>query len=312
MLDGSSVKQKVQPYTSLEQVLEPTSWQQHAALWQQFTPQALLMDLDNTLLDNNKVFSTYTEKFLNDYFQASQEDADFMRLAICTGRHYATLKETVLPLFRRYYPEHLHVVSGGAAIIKANGEVVWEKSLPSDFVAEIAHGVRERNGGFGFGQGDVFYCDPSTLEERFHAFANVNFQSVDSLQTWQTPLLVISHLNPSVEAFISQFQDQVSIKRMIGYSGRPYFDITMQGVTKASAILQWAELMKMKVQNIAAVGDSANDLEAIVTAGAGFAVANATPEVKAVADGVLRLSNTQNGVAHLIGALSHLGKETKG
>lgn len=57
-------------------------------------------------------------------------------------------------------------------------------------------------------------------------------------------------------------------------------------VNKGTGLAQVAELMKTDLKDFAAIGDSANDIEMLKTAGLGFAVANAHPDLKDVADHV--------------------------
>lgn len=57
-------------------------------------------------------------------------------------------------------------------------------------------------------------------------------------------------------------------------------------VNKGTGLAQVAALMKTDPKDFAAIGDSANDIEMLKVAGLGFAVANAHPDLKDVADHV--------------------------
>jgi hypothetical protein len=57
-----------------------------------------------------------------------------------------------------------------------------------------------------------------------------------------------------------------------------------RSVTKATGMRKIAEVMGLETGNVAAMGDSANDLPMLREAGVAIAVGNATPELKAVAD----------------------------
>lgn len=53
--------------------------------------------------------------------------------------------------------------------------------------------------------------------------------------------------------------------------------------------------------NTIAVGDAENDISMIETAALGVAMANAEPEVKAIADYVTTRTNNEDGVSEVIG-----------
>ncbi|NIA03182.1 MAG: phosphoglycolate phosphatase [Nitrospirae bacterium] len=57
-------------------------------------------------------------------------------------------------------------------------------------------------------------------------------------------------------------------------------------VNKGTGLAHVAALMKIDPKDFAAIGDSANDIEMLEAAGLGFAVANAHPDLKHVADHV--------------------------
>ena len=63
-----------------------------------------------------------------------------------------------------------------------------------------------------------------------------------------------------------------------------------------------AELLGIKQERTIAVGDYYNDISMIKAAGAGFAVANAVDEVKAVAD-YITVSNNESAIAAIVNKL---------
>ena len=56
-----------------------------------------------------------------------------------------------------------------------------------------------------------------------------------------------------------------------------------RSVTKGTGLLKIAELLKLKPENFAAMGDSWNDVPMFKAASLGIAVGNAVPELKAMA-----------------------------
>jgi Cof subfamily protein (haloacid dehalogenase superfamily) len=79
-------------------------------------------------------------------------------------------------------------------------------------------------------------------------------------------------------------------------------EISAPGVTKASGLAELAESLDIEPAEVVAIGDMPNDLPMLQWAGRSYAVANAHPEVRAVADEVT-ISNDEDAVALLIESL---------
>lgn len=77
------------------------------------------------------------------------------------------------------------------------------------------------------------------------------------------------------------------------------YEILPSNSGKASLLPRFEELLHVSHNKLIAVGDYYNDLEMIRCAGVGVAVANAMPEVKAVAD-YITVSNDENAIAQII------------
>lgn len=73
-------------------------------------------------------------------------------------------------------------------------------------------------------------------------------------------------------------------------------EVMAYGVTKATTLEQWLDQRGLGAADVIAFGDMPNDLEMLTWAGRGVAVANAHPDVLAIADEVT-LSNDDDGVA---------------
>lgn len=86
-------------------------------------------------------------------------------------------------------------------------------------------------------------------------------------------------------------------------SGAEFLEATAPGVTKASMLDNLCQRLGVPVSNTIAFGDSLNDLEMLAWAAAGYAMANAHPDAKAVAYAVTPLDHENNGVADVLASL---------
>ena len=85
-------------------------------------------------------------------------------------------------------------------------------------------------------------------------------------------------------------------------SERTLYEILPKGTNKGNALLKMAKLLNIDIKKTIAVGDFNNDVSMIKAAGVGFAVANAVPEAKAVADYVT-VSNEEHAIAAIVDRL---------
>ena len=77
-----------------------------------------------------------------------------------------------------------------------------------------------------------------------------------------------------------------------GFSYYQYGDYSMEivaeGCSKASGVERLIDYMKLKKDEVMAIGDHTNDIEIVSMVGLGVAVGNATPKLKEVADYVAK------------------------
>lgn len=73
-----------------------------------------------------------------------------------------------------------------------------------------------------------------------------------------------------------------------------------KGVHKASGLAHLCEHLGLTSDSVMALGDEANDISMLEWAGLGVAMANATDQVKHIADKVTTRSNEDSGVAEAI------------
>lgn len=95
---------------------------------------------------------------------------------------------------------------------------------------------------------------------------------------------------------LGQEIDDLEISSSLNYLN---LEISPSGVSKASALLNLLDKLRIPVTKTAAVGDNFNDILMLSMAGLGIAMGNAPSEVKAVADKVTG-SNDEAGVAAAI------------
>lgn len=115
--------------------------------------------------------------------------------------------------------------------------------------------------------------------------------------------LDLSPLHEEAEALRSDFG--VAVYGDMGY------EFVAKGVSKAHGLEQLASYLQCSLEDIAVIGDNNNDMEMVQEAGIGCVVANATPDVAAVADYQTEEESTAGVYALLqeINRQKHLAKD---
>jgi HAD superfamily hydrolase (TIGR01484 family) len=112
-------------------------------------------------------------------------------------------------------------------------------------------------------------------------------------------LLARSRSLPAAD-FLDRVSEVVGTRASFAYSGAGGLaEINAAGVTKAVVLERWAAELGIGPEQVWAFGDMPNDLPMLAWAGVGWAVANAHPDVVAVADAHCG-ANDEDGVARAL------------
>lgn len=85
-------------------------------------------------------------------------------------------------------------------------------------------------------------------------------------------------------------------------SYKNYFEILPPGLNKGAALLRLCSHLGVSPDEVAAIGDSDNDIEMLTQAGVGIAMGNAFARLKGLADHIVP-SNDEDGVAYALNAV---------
>lgn len=108
----------------------------------------------------------------------------------------------------------------------------------------------------------------------------------------EVPDYPISKLTLFREADVEYYADKYlspkwENKLHMAKSGEFWIDCLLPGINKATALNAIMKHLGVSREEVLATGDNQNDIEMVKLAGTGFAVANAHPDLKEVADGII-------------------------
>ena len=262
----------------------------------------IVTDMDGTLLDEKGEFDRDRLKNILD-----ELDKREMRFVVATGNEIHRMRLLFGDLLERL----TLIVANGARIFDKN-EILLGTCWSQDLVAQVLSYFegRERdvhlvvtaeNGAF-VKMGTIFPMIEKvmTAEMAQEFYQKINF--VEALRPDDFPqvlkMSMVVNEQAAVQAIRQLNQDFADTLNAVT-SGYGAIDILQKGIHKAWGLKQLMQKWKIQEQDIMAFGDSENDIEMLQLAGISYAMENADPRVKTVADH-LAPANTEAGVLKIL------------
>lgn len=254
----------------------------------------IAIDIDGTLITPDKRITPRVREALR-YVESKG-----IMVSLVSGRLYPTCRKYAIELGL----SGPCVIYQGAMIIDHKADkVLYEIRIPKDKAIEILRYSREHNLALNVYMDQfTFYTEKPNQYSILDAQLNeVEIQIVKDLEEIivYDPLKLMFVEDPKV---ISRLEETFSNrdKELIALTSLPQFlEIVNKKATKADALKWIAERLKIKREEVMAIGDSHNDIPMLEWAGIGVAMRNADEKVKKSAD-FITLSNTEDGVAYAI------------
>ncbi len=258
----------------------------------------IVSDLDGTLLNEESVISDETARVLVE--AASQG----VTVVAATGRSI----HSALDLLRPVGVVSWALCSNGATKFHlAEERLVSNRLIPSSVVDAFLDRVRAQYSEIGLAwetesalQWDEFYQThrdnliprPKRQEGRIAPFPT------DS----DLVKLLITHPQKSHDEWLADLTPIVDSEMTASTSGTDFVEITHSSATKGQAVADLCEDLGIHAREVVAFGDQMNDLDMLKWAGRGYAMENASAEVKAVASHMAP-HHAEHGVAQIVTSL---------
>lgn len=254
-------------------------------------------DLDGTLLRADDTFSDRSLAAL------ARVAAGGARHLVVTGRPAPRVRSLLDDLGSR----GLAVCGQGAQVYDAGADrLLWSVTLDRE-LAETALGKIEAEVGQVYAAVDQDGVDGLTLIEPGYLMPHPTLPAVrvgrrDDL--WCEPIskVLLRHPYLSDDELAVTARSVVSSLATVTMSGPGTVELQPCGITKATGLALAAEHLGLGPETTIAFGDMPNDIPMFDWAARGVAMANAHPELRAVADEVT-LSNEDDGVAAVLEGL---------
>ncbi|MBO9483495.1 Cof-type HAD-IIB family hydrolase [Salinisphaera sp. G21_0] len=263
----------------------------------------IAVDMDGTFLNDNKTYNR--ERFLE---QFKTLKARGIRFVVASGNQYYKL--------RSYFED---IDAGDIAYVAENGGYVHDGQREL-FVADIATATLVRVYPFLESLQEVTAiicgCNSAyvlhTADPEEVANARNHYQRLELIQGYQdiddTILKIAIKMSPARhDTVLAGAKETLGDVLVSVTSGHEWIDLIIPGVHKAHGIHLLQEQWNIADHEVAAFGDSGNDLEMLQKAGFSFAMNNANDTVRQVAR-YLAPANNEEGVLETIDHIlnSHL------
>jgi HAD-superfamily hydrolase, subfamily IIB len=239
----------------------------------------IAVDMDGTFLSDAKNYNR--QRFLALYQQMKQKD---IRFVVASGNQYYQL----ISFFPEIVDEIAFVAENGGWVVDA-GEDIFNCSIPKDHFQEVVRFLQAHT------ELEIIACGKQsayTLKSYNDALKDVaaryyhRLELVDCFDNIEDTFLKFG-LNVPDEQIP---QMQALLHRELGdmltavTTGHGSIDLIIPGVHKANGLRLLQKRWNIDDSEVLAFGDSGNDIEMLRQSGFGFAMANASDAVKAVAN----------------------------
>lgn len=257
----------------------------------------VVSDFDGTLIDEEEAIPMTTVLAIDTLRNLGH------RFVIATGR----VPTSVLAYNQDFnFLDYVIACNGAYIYDNTKEKVVYKKPLPKQTIRNIKQSFESIS--------ILYFCTPdnwhlyvSTIYQEkkdkvmksgikdFNKFLSKNKNNIykielhfTSLEKAQKALKEMKKLKLDINCNLQIFNENIYI-----------IEVTEKGVDKYEATRIIAELEKVKIKDVVAIGDSFNDIRLVKRVGLGVAVANACNELKEVANEVTT-SNNELGVEKIL------------
>jgi Cof subfamily protein (haloacid dehalogenase superfamily) len=255
------------------------------------TIKMIAVDMDGTFLNSRQ---EYDRKKFNELYQKMKEQN--IRFVVASGNQYYQLKS--------FFPEIAHeiafVAENGAYVVNEEKELFCGQ-IELKTIHEILAILAE------FKDGHIILCGKDSAyvseheSEEFVSYGRKYYHRLkrvpDLTKVVNDTLFKFALTFPEEQAAVvlEKLTEALGDKIVPVSSGHGDIDLIIPGIHKAHGLVKLQEQWGISNNELAAFGDSGNDIEMLKHAGYSYVMSNGQPQVKAAAKEII-LSNDENGV----------------
>ncbi|MCF8009541.1 MAG: Cof-type HAD-IIB family hydrolase [Halanaerobiales bacterium] len=258
----------------------------------------VVIDLDDTLLNNNQKISENNKKAI------SMVQKKGIEIMIATGRMYSSTK----PYLKELSLDNEVIVYNGSLVkdIKSD-KTIYHKPVSINLARKIIMDAKMMNVHINLYMDDKLYVDQDNeYKRRYEKISGIKAILVKDLlkhlDQEPTKLLVIEDdidtLNRFKEKLINKYNNRLEVTKSKSY----YIEIGAKSVNKGKTLKHILDKKEINPNQIIAIGDSYNDIEMLSYAKTSVVVDNAPQDIKEKVD-FITPNHNYDGVALILDKL---------
>lgn len=263
----------------------------------------IALDLDGTLLDDNKRISKENLNTINQLIDMDYE------IVIATGRRYWSARELT-----REINSHITILANNGCVVRNSydDQVLFSKYLNLEDFRKVMKEGKKRDlhpiihmNGYEDGFDIIIEFDKDYEGYYDYLRKNNRYLRVENYKEIEDNR-ILSVVYAGNKDLLRSFAEDIEKKYPNIYSAH-----VMENIQMAEAILEimnpegnkwlslaeYAIIKNIRPEEIIAIGDDSNDIDMIKNAGLGIAMKNSIPDLKSVAKYISERDNNNSGVA---------------
>ncbi len=261
----------------------------------------IVMDIDGTLLNSSGNISSKTKSYLIEL----QEKG--VPLVLASGRNKISLDKISKLLKMENYPKNAHILLNGMEIRNAVGEVTYAfKGFKKDDMTHITSVCKELEMDVVLFYEDVLfvveYGNTKICDGHLNSQTKIHCNDIivaDLLKYGDLKKIAILQDKSYIDKIMTTLVEKVGDKYEVVRVDPDWIEVTPSGVNKGVALSYLAKLKGIEMKNIAAFGNSENDIEMLKVAGISVAMDNSMEHIKEVTKYVCK-SNNEDGIVDFL------------
>jgi Cof subfamily protein (haloacid dehalogenase superfamily) len=252
-------------------------------------------DLDGTILNSEKKVSSQNKKAI-EYFQREGGTFTFI-----TGR-MPSVSGDIYDMIQPNAP--FGCINGGGIYDVEKDDYIWYRPLPSD-VLDIIKYVYENMPDIGIQINcarNIYFMHDNGSTQAFRELTGAPFLTKEPGDI-DEPICKVVFNTLDAERLLEVRKEIEALPGAVLFDftmgSDTFFEILPKDCNKGTLLKRMADMLGFDMAKTVAVGDYENDIDMIKMAGTGYSVANACPELHAVADRIT-VSNEEHAIAKII------------
>lgn len=238
--------------------------------------EAIVLDLDGTLLTSKRTISTKTKEVL---YKLRDKG---VKIIIATGRTYVSLKP-----YRDLLGLDTPVVCfNGGKLVDGNENTVFEIPIKGEIAIKCINIAKDLGIHTNYYQNEIWYIEEGTENSEevktYQEISELPFEikKIENFENYDMTKLLFVGENEKLKILDKKLEDELGDKIHRAFSKKFFLEIMDKTVNKGETLLKLFQMEGINKDKVIAFGDGWNDLEMLKIVGEGVAMGNAEEELK--------------------------------